>query len=181
MYRKAKLKMGGKGWLRIEDLHPLDVALSRSPHFQSKLSARLSGGGFSHAALVLDEHFWFDAQPKGCGMYSPGICAIQGDDGWYLDLRTFGTVSILRHPIIGLMSDQRRAELRAAAMEYCNNLNGTNYAQYKMLLPLVRTLVSKSAKPSCRGDRSGGRISALGSITRGGSVCPGYPMQILPA
>jgi hypothetical protein len=80
MYRKASSTIGrlkpGKGWLRIDDLDPFDVVLSRSPQFQSSISARLAGGEFSHAALVLDEHFWFDAQPAGCGLYSPSIGAI---------------------------------------------------------------------------------------------------------
>src|SRR5271168_5008972 len=87
------------GWLRLSDLRPLDAILSRSPHFQSKISARLAGGEFSHAALVVDEHLWFDAQPAGCGTYSPTVDAVWGEDGWYLDLR-----SLVRPRFCGIQS-----------------------------------------------------------------------------
>jgi hypothetical protein len=135
---KARSKRSSVGWLRLPDLHSLDVVLSRSSHLGSKVNARIARGEFSHASFVIDEHFWFDAVPAGCGMYSPAIDAVLGDDGWYLDMRPYRRVRILRHPIVALLSDERRADLQELARKYCNGMTGTSYARYEMLLPLVR-------------------------------------------
>jgi len=135
---KTRSKKSSVGWLSLPDLHSLDVVLSRSNHLGSKVNAGVARGEFSHASFVIDDRFWFDAIPAGCGIYSPAIDAVLGDEGWYLDMRPYRKVKILRHPIVAFLSDQRRRDLQELAREYCNGMTGTSYARYEMLLPLVR-------------------------------------------
>jgi hypothetical protein len=131
--------------LRLSDLHSLDVVLSQSSRLGSKVNARLARGDFSHASFVIDEHFWFDAVPAGCGKYSPAIDAVPGAEDWYLDLRPYRRVRVLRHPLFAFLSEQRRMELQELAREYCDLMIGTSYARYEMLLPLVRYPLLKRA------------------------------------
>lgn len=127
------------GWLPIEELKPLDVILSRSTNKRSLKSARLTGGEFSHAALVLDTGIWFDAQPSGCGMYSAAAHAEECSDGRsYLNLNRYGHVRVLRHPILDALSAERQRQLASIADKRCQELIGCHYAPYDMLLPLIR-------------------------------------------
>ncbi len=135
---KARSKKSSVEWLCLADLRSLDVVLSQSTHLGSKVNAALTRGEFSHASFVIDKDFWFDAVPAGCGIYSPSIDAVPGDDGWYLDVRPYRKIKILRHPVVVLLSDQRRMDLQELARKYCDGLTGTSYARYEMLLPLVR-------------------------------------------
>src|SRR3954462_7648430 len=113
----------GRCYLRYEELRPLDVVLSRSPHLTSKTAACLSGGKFSHASFVIDPLMWFDAQPAGCGYHFLTDNFAQVDRE-YLDLRAFGSVAVLRHPIIDLLSLERRSQLEQTAQARCQRLMG---------------------------------------------------------
>jgi hypothetical protein len=132
-------------WFRISDFHSLDVVLSRSRRLGSKITASIAGGKFSHASVVMDEHFWFDAEPAGCGMFTPFVNSEPDNGQWYVKARSLGQIRVLRHPVIGLLSNNRKEALLESARQYCNDLTGATYSPYERLIPLIRSPAMRQA------------------------------------
>jgi hypothetical protein len=124
--------------IRLEDLRPLDVILSRGRQKPSKTVAYLTRGEFSHASFVLSADMWFDAVPEGVGFHLAGLETIETDFGLCVELKHCDRASLLRHPVLEALSGERQSELDNEAVRYCRKLIGRHYSSYDRLVPLIR-------------------------------------------
>jgi hypothetical protein len=130
----------------------MDVVLSvgRQHRKRSKLIQLASFGRYSHAALVISERWWFEADEKGCFpsfVRTNHAGFVNGERVLLMDLSEYREIQVYRHPRFYGLSEARRDEIRKRIGAAISSFNFHEYPELAKLAhaahpPLRRFLIA---------------------------------------
>jgi hypothetical protein len=133
---------GQTRFLNLSLLRPGDVVLSTSGRSKSRGVAYLSGGPYSHAALVLQDIVWFESVARGIDL-SIKAPTLQrkmpsGTYDWLLDVSEYDEIAVFRHYLFDWLRPERKQKAIDSLEQFVFRQLGDEYARVGHLAGLLR-------------------------------------------